>query len=139
MSTTLVEPKCFFNINEFCYCSKYCHSFIEVTVIDEFKHSILMKFMQSLEISVRSSKYEKDFFSKCDQIHRNLRIWLHLLKKSLMENFIFCAVTLWSARCYKAMIKKLSFEKILFKISTTPFKQKASINLNSYRRNFRSL
>ena len=34
----------------------------------------------------------KDFFSKCDQIHRKLRIWSHLLKKSLMENFIFCAV-----------------------------------------------
>ena len=31
----------------------------------------------------------KDFFSKCDQIHRKLRIWSHLLKKSLMENFIF--------------------------------------------------
>ena len=34
----------------------------------------------------------KDFFSKCDLIHRKLRIWSHLLKKSLMENFIFCAV-----------------------------------------------
>ena len=34
----------------------------------------------------------KDFFSKCDQIHRKLRTWLHLLKASLMENFIFCAV-----------------------------------------------
>ena len=34
----------------------------------------------------------KDFFSKCDQIHRKLRIWSHLLKKSFMENFIFCAV-----------------------------------------------
>ena len=34
----------------------------------------------------------KDFFSKCDQTHRKLRIWLQLLKKSLMENFIFCAV-----------------------------------------------
>ena len=33
-----------------------------------------------------------DFFSKCDQISRNLRIWSHLLKKSLMENFIFCIV-----------------------------------------------
>ena len=30
----------------------------------------------------------KDFFSKCDKI----RIWTHLLKKSLMENFIFCVV-----------------------------------------------
>ena len=36
----------------------------------------------------------KDFFSKCDQILRKLRIWSHLLKKSLMENFIFCAVLL---------------------------------------------
>ena len=27
-----------------------------------------------------------------DQIRRKLRIWSHLLKKSLMENFIFCAV-----------------------------------------------
>ena len=34
----------------------------------------------------------KDFFSKCDQIRRKLWIWSHLLKKSLMKNFIFCAV-----------------------------------------------
>ena len=34
----------------------------------------------------------KDFFSKCDQIRSFLRVWSHLLKKSLMENFIFCAV-----------------------------------------------
>ena len=34
----------------------------------------------------------KDFFSKCDQIRRKLRIWSHLLKKSLMENFILCAM-----------------------------------------------
>ena len=34
----------------------------------------------------------KDSFSKCDQIRMKLRIWSHLLKKSLMENFIFCVV-----------------------------------------------
>ena len=34
----------------------------------------------------------KDFFSKRDQIRSFLRIWSHLLKKSLMKNFIFCAV-----------------------------------------------
>ena len=34
----------------------------------------------------------KDFFSKCDQIHKKLWIWSHLLNKSLMRNFIFCAV-----------------------------------------------
>ena len=31
----------------------------------------------------------KDFFSKSDQIRKKLRIWSHLQKKSLMENFIF--------------------------------------------------
>ena len=34
----------------------------------------------------------KDIFRKCDQIRRKLQIWSHLLKKSLMENFIFSAV-----------------------------------------------
>ena len=37
----------------------------------------------------------KDFFSKCDQSLRKLRVWSLLLKKSLMENFIFCAVPLF--------------------------------------------
>ena len=35
----------------------------------------------------------KDFYNKCDQIRRKLRIWSHLLKKSLIENFIFCAMS----------------------------------------------
>ena len=35
----------------------------------------------------------KDFFSKCDQNCRNLLIWSHLLKKSLMVNFIPCEVS----------------------------------------------
>ena len=33
-----------------------------------------------------------DFFSKCDQIRSFMRIWSHLLKDPLMENFIFCAL-----------------------------------------------
>ena len=37
----------------------------------------------------------KDFFSKCDQICSFLRIWSHLLKESLMENFVFSAVLQW--------------------------------------------
>ena len=36
----------------------------------------------------------KYIFSECDQIRRKLRIWSNLLEKSLMENFIFCAVDL---------------------------------------------
>ena len=34
----------------------------------------------------------KDIFSKCIQILSFLRIWSHLLKKSLMKSFIFCVV-----------------------------------------------
>ena len=40
----------------------------------------------------------KEFFSKCDQILRELRIWSHLLKESLMENLIFCAVVILIAK-----------------------------------------
>ena len=32
----------------------------------------------------------KDFFNKRDQIRRKLRIWSHLPKKHLMEDFFFC-------------------------------------------------
>ena len=32
-----------------------------------------------------------DFFSRCDQIRSILRIWSHLLKKPVIENFIFCS------------------------------------------------
>ena len=31
----------------------------------------------------------KNFFNKCDQIHTKLQIWLHLMRKSWIENFIF--------------------------------------------------
>ena len=43
----------------------------------------------------------KDFFSKCGQIHSFLRIRLHFLKKSLKENFIFCAVISAAALIFK--------------------------------------
>ena len=33
-----------------------------------------------------------DVFSRCDQIRNFLQIWLHLLKKSILENFISGAV-----------------------------------------------
>ena len=53
--------------------------------------------MRSREVALLSGTahkmkfFIKDFFSK--PIPKKLRIWSHLLKKSLMENFIFCAVT----------------------------------------------
>ena len=42
----------------------------------------------------------KNFSSKCDQIRSFLRIWSHLLRKSLMGNFIFWAVIYrWNQNC----------------------------------------
>ena len=44
------------------------------------------------DITEQKMKFSiKDIFSKCDQIRSKPRIWSHLLKKSLTENFIFCA------------------------------------------------
>ena len=36
----------------------------------------------------------KNFFSKCEHIRIKLRIYSHLLNKSLTENFIFCVVNI---------------------------------------------
>ena len=47
--------------------------------------SVNLATAQSVKFSI------KDFFSKCEQICNFLRIWSHLLKKSLTENFFFCA------------------------------------------------
>ena len=50
-----------------------------------------------------------DFFSKCDQICRKLWIWLHLTKKPVMENLIFC--TVFNETHVPHMIREISTEK----------------------------
>ena len=53
-----------------------------------------------LKINAQKMKFSsKDFFSTCDQIRCFLRIWSRWLKKSLMENFIFCVVN-WNKSHY---------------------------------------
>ena len=47
---------------------------------------VTMSTAQKMKFSI------KDLLSKCDQIRSVLWIWSYLLKKPLMENFIFCAV-----------------------------------------------
>ena len=54
----------------------------------------LERTMSHSNLTAQKMKFSiEDFSSKCDQIRSKLRIWSHLLKKSLMENFIFCAVS----------------------------------------------
>ena len=52
----------------------------------------------------------KHFSGKCDQIRRKLRIWSHLLEKSLMENFIFRVV-----RVLNSPLKK--YDEIRFEVT----------------------
>ena len=59
---------------------------------DRWKLVSGQKFPQSHHTAPKMKFSDKDFFSKCDQIRSFLRIWSHLLKQSVMENFIFCAV-----------------------------------------------
>ena len=64
----------------------------------------------------------KDLFSKCDQICGKLRIWSYLLKKTLMENFIFRAVllTIVARLCLCEYKDQISFfYKILNKVPYT--------------------
>ena len=64
-----------------------------------------------------------DFSSKCDQIHRKLRIWSNLLQKSLMENSICCAV--WLPHWEKVISSTVAdmrktAEKIFFSLRQAP-------------------
>ena len=55
----------------------------------------ISQWMDSVTTTAQTMKFSiTSFFSKCNQIPKKLRIWSHLLKKSVMENLIFCAVHL---------------------------------------------
>ena len=71
------------------------HLFITATWITLYrkKSTSITTMTCFIENTAQKMKFSiKDFFSKCDQIRRFLWIWSYLLKKYLMENFIFCAV-----------------------------------------------
>ena len=100
----LVVP--FFKISEICSVKyiknmfKNIHPWAEasVTVSLHFKWIGIYQFLISYSKKLRyhcTSKMKfsiKDFLRKCDQIRKKIRSWSHLLKKSIIESFIFCAV-----------------------------------------------
>ena len=71
------------NVSCTCALEHFCWFLYYLVQLDHYKK---MKF------------FIKDFFSKCNQIHSFLRIWPHLLKKSLMENFLFCSAVCFQVR-----------------------------------------
>ena len=76
----------FHHLNLWSLCFKYVYSLDYVFFFNFNYENTRTITTQRIRFSI------KDFFSKCDQIHNDLRIWSHLLKNSLMEHFIFCAV-----------------------------------------------
>ena len=76
--------------------------------------------------TVQKMKFSMKYFcSKCDHICRKPQIWSHLLKKSLIENFIFCAVKflqIYLKICTLVKMKVLNtnltlvFKDLIFKI-----------------------
>ena len=64
----------------------FCKVLCFVVIYSKWNIPVQTYIAQNMKFSI------KDFLSKCDQIRSNLRIWSHLLKKSLMENFMYCTV-----------------------------------------------
>ena len=78
-SSLRILSKCLEDVSDGVYCYLIWMSFTRVLI-------------GSAETAQKMKFSINNFISKCDQIRKNLRIWSHLLKTFLMENFIFCAV-----------------------------------------------
>ena len=67
-----------------CVCAQELHSlsFIQTGIGNSLSLTAQKKMMFSI----------KDFFRKFDQTRSFMRIWSHLPRKSLMENYVFCRV-----------------------------------------------
>ena len=65
-----------------------------ITLILMNYHSMIQVVTNIVEGTVqkKKTKFPLRIFSVNDQIHSFWQIWLHLLKKFLIENFFFCAV-----------------------------------------------
>ena len=76
------------------YCKKvnFLKSYISCNISCKRFHKCLL-YILATDFTAHKMKFSiKDFFSKQDQICSFLRICAQLLKKSVMKNFIFCAV-----------------------------------------------
>ena len=67
------------------------HKVLNKIFID-FVIILMVRMIRMVNTALKMNISTKDFFSKCYQIRSFLRNWSHLLKKSLVENLIFCVV-----------------------------------------------
>ena len=77
------------SVRVFIYFIDFCESVADRSI---YSRTVMAVFCEnSSRLSGQTVFFIKDFFSYCEQMRLKLRIWSNLLKKSLMENFIFCA------------------------------------------------
>ena len=95
----IIDPPDYLSTMSFCRSSNYFVKVITSKIphkcqtIGKLHHFAAPQIAPTVEFTTQKKKFSiKGFFSKCDQIWSFRRIWSHLLKKSLMENYIFCAV-----------------------------------------------
>ena len=89
LSPINVNPTCFKNSkNSSCIDLLWKQTFLKLVSLTIIKWSLIWWNItaQKMKLSI------KGFFIKCDRSRSFLRIWSHLLKKSLKENFFYCAV-----------------------------------------------
>ena len=98
MTSRIYELVCW-RISLSYHCSGLCSKLFSIVTAAPtfFSESIIWNFFNFFLSHTSSQPLHKkwnfsikDCCSKCDQIRSFQRIWSHLLKKSLMENFIFC-------------------------------------------------
>ena len=88
----------FDKVFKFTYITPPSRKKVNRLMIIDISNSFLPNINKKLLILKRSFTAQKmklsitNFFTKGDRIRRKIWIWSHLLKKSLMENFVFCAL-----------------------------------------------
>ena len=108
----------------------------EVTKVKNGRLKIHSGFMVQIIYTARKMKVSiKDFSSKCDQIRSFQRIWSHLLKKSLLENFIFCAV-LREKTYFTSSTNIARFIRVIYSITIISLSRDTKSNRSSVTRRF---
>ena len=107
--------------------SRNSTSYFSTIIIFYYWVILIWAWDRSLSLHTKIKFTIIDFFSKCDQIRRKLRISSHTLKRSVTENFIFCAVfvkPLCHIRPQKFEYKPNLFQKPRRTYSGRPFTNK---------------
>ena len=96
----LSSPKCWYKIRNFWSNLKKIKAHNRVGGSLTVLTCVVVRYVNLMDCTTQEIKFSiNGFFSKRDQISSLLRIWSHLLKKPLMENFIFVQCCMSTLTC----------------------------------------